>query len=600
MKAEDFLGEAAAPPPKLAEVQARPSGGAYGEDVDPSPGGLAPTTAPMGPVTAAIRTAGAAIPGGDIAGAATETLLGNHQPFRQNYDALQAQTAKAQTDQPVASVLGATGGGLATMAASGGLSGPMAGATRPGADALAKALAKNSGFGAIQGASTAAAEGKDAGEVASRALSGATVGAAVSTAVPLVSQALGSVLSKAMAKSDDKILATVGDGATKKIRDKINERADSVADMIRDTPSLAATFKTPKQFSEALQSEISTTGDKLDAIMSTAEQIGGKVHPQSAVSALKASQGQLNSQLPTQEIGSAMEPHVQKIATRAATMDELTPANKRYLTNALAALQAGKTMLPPEEADAAISRIQATLSGNGLSLKELRGEVTRLQGIAYDRSITAPPTPVRDAAGRAAGVLKDVLERHIDATLPGEADAVRKLNADQTVLLRLKAASDYRLSAQPNQQGTRLARIGSGVADAASTAAGAGTAALLGMGSHASTPSALLAGGAVAAAPRALRAVGSGLTEATAAAGRATPNIDSALAQAGRATNNLTRIANTGKPSAVPTAGEAPPPEPEGFGSKSKPIPFEEIHQAAQAGDKPSVLQSLYTSIFGR
>ncbi len=75
-------------------------------------------------------------------------------------------------------------------------------------------------------------------------------------------------------------------------------------------------------------------------------------------------------------------------------------------------------------------------------LEDLRAEKSRLQNIAYNRGPNAKPTETQEAAAIAANVIKDTLEKHIDAALPGEGKAFAQRATDESVLLRMKAIAD--------------------------------------------------------------------------------------------------------------------------------------------------------------
>jgi len=372
--------------------------------------------------------------------------------------------------------------GAAGSMVGGGLAGTAA-AAAPGVRALvngAKLLPRMAG-GAIEGAASgvgAATGGKLAqgetptgGELAA----GAGAGAALGAAIPAAAAGVNGLLRGAMNASDESLLSKLGDGATKKMRDKINEKADETVNLIRSTPALKAAYKDPASFARATTAELGNNGKALDTIYDAADK-GSPFDPAKALGQLQALQQQHNSRLAGKEIATELQPTIDKLMDRATTPGA-----------------------PP------------------ISSRELREEISRLQDIAFDRSAAAKSSDAQKAAARAAGVLKDALEAHVDANLPGQGDAVRKLNADQTVLARLKKAAEYQALAVPHQEGTRLSKIGKGVATAVSHAGG-GAAAV--HGAMTGNTAEMAAGLAAAVAPAALGAGRRAATEAVAAAGR--------------------------------------------------------------------------------
>ncbi len=142
----------------------------------------------------AVHAAAGAVPFGHVTGALTEKLV-HGGTFRGNYDALERRTAEAKENSPVASVIGETGAGLATLAASGGFAAPGV-AAAPSVARAVTPMAANTAIGAGLGAGTAAAEGKGVGDVAKAGLKGATVGAGATLAIPAIGSAAGKVVGK--------------------------------------------------------------------------------------------------------------------------------------------------------------------------------------------------------------------------------------------------------------------------------------------------------------------------------------------------------------------------------------------------------------------
>jgi hypothetical protein len=390
---------------------------------------------------AVVNGAASAIPFGRITGAALASApaIGNGQGFRQNYDAIGNEQAASAAAHPFYDGLGKAAGGLATVAASGGLGAPAAApALAPTVgQATARAIAPvaiNAAAGGAQAAGTAVAEGADAGDVFERGLTGATAGAAVGTAAPLVIGGVGKLFQGAVNRSDERLLSQVGDGATKKMRDKLNEKADDLINLIRTTPALKASYKDPAAFTAAARQELSSNGTALDKIYNAAD-AGKPLDVSKAAAELQSLQQRFNGRLAGKEIAVALNPTIEKLVDRATT---------------------------PGAAQ--------------VTSRELREEITRLQGVAFDRTASAQPTPARDAAAHAAGVLKDVLERHVEENLPGQLTQVQKLNSDQTVLMRIKAAADYKANAAPNQNGTRLSKVMHGAVNAGPPRPGRGVA----------------------------------------------------------------------------------------------------------------------------
>jgi len=410
------------------------------------------TRKPPGFLESLVHSAGSAVPFGHTTGAALASMpvIGNGRTFRDNFDALEADTAAGEAAHPVAGVLGRTAGGLATVAASGGFgTGAAAGSAAPAVPTVARAtvpFAAKTVVGGAQGAAQAASEGADAEDIGKRAVAGATAGAGASTLGPLagwVSRSVSDLFKGAMARSDERILGYVSEGATKKMRDKIKDVADATVDAIRSSPRFAATYKTPADLHQALGEEISSLGNQTQHFYGEAERLGGKLDPQVVAKALTAAKGAMP--FDQQEIAGALDTHIGKFAER--TPRKLT--QEAQLTAARESLKAGKP----------IPVIRSELAGNGLSLDEARREVTRLQAIAFDRSDASLTTPAREAAAKAAGILKDALERHVDQYVPGGAAAVRALNEKQTVLLRLEAAAAAKAKSAPTDGGTRLSRV---------------------------------------------------------------------------------------------------------------------------------------------
>ncbi len=480
-----------------------------------------------------VHSAGKAVPFGHQTGAALASMpvIGNGRTYRDNYDALERDTAAGVAAHPVAGVLGTTAGIGATIAASGGLGGgaaaPALAPTVGQATARAAApLAVNTLAGGAQGAADAASEGRDASEVGSRALAGATSGAALSTLVPAASQAIGKIFSGAIKRSDERMLSDAGDVATKKMRDKINEKADETVALLLRKPDVRGALTTPAHLVAATEDHLTTNGVRLNKIYDAADKIHGTIDGGRLAAAVGDVQKRLGGRLATKEIAAALDPTISKLA------DE---------------------------------------SGRGISGAEIREEISRLQGIAFDRSITAPPTSARAAAGLAAGKLKDLLEDHVQeasrtaraaaehAAGPGtpglvptgaigapgarpgglspaqlhqiadelDMSTVRSLNSDQTVLMRLKKAAEYRANAAPNQQGTRLSKIAAGVVTHGSHAVGAGE---IVHGLATGDMAGVAKGVATAVAPHVIPPAVRGIDEGISNVGRATADVRAAHA----------------------------------------------------------------------
>ncbi len=504
---------------------------------------------------AVVNGAASAIPFGRITGAALASapVVGNGQGFRQNYDAIGNEQAQSAADHPFLDGLGKVGGGLATVAASGGLGAagvaPALAPTVGQATLRAAApVALNAAAGGAQAAAGAAAEGADSNEVFQRGLTGATAGAALGTAAPLVASGVGKLFQGAVNRSDERMLAQVGDGATKKMRDKLNEKADDLIDLIRSTPALKSTYKDPAAFTAAARQELSANGTTLDKIYNAAD-AGKPLDVSKAAAELQSLQQRFNGRLAGKEIAVALNPTIEKLVDRATTPG--APA---------------------------------------VTSRELREEITRLQGVAFDRTASAQPTPAREAAAHAAGVLKDVLEKHVEENLPGQLSQVQKLNSDQTVLMRIKAAADYKANAAPNQNGTRLSKIVHGAVNVGAGAAGAGE---IVHGLMTGEPGKVAAGVATAVAPKVIGAVGKAADEGLAAVGRSS-GVKGApisnLAQRLAATTNPAEAQTTlmdhvfggspAKPAAGPKKprvfglqGEPPGPAPRSFGLPDEAAP---------------------------
>ncbi len=480
----------------------------------------APEQAPEGPgfLESLVNSAGRAVPLGHQSGALMETIAhgGN---FTDNYNALEARTDAGEAAHPVAGIAGRTAGGLATMAATGGLGGVAAGAPAA-APALARAaapLTANAVAGGVQGAADAASEGADAEETFQRGLAGATVGAGIATAIPAASKALGKLFAGALKRSDERILSDAGDVATKKMRDKINEKADDVIDLVRRTPGLRETLTTPSHFVAAAEEHLSANGTRLNKIYDAADKINGMVDGARLASVVTEAQQRAQGRLATKEVAAALQPTVDKLAGE---------------------------------------------SGRGISGAEIREEISRLQGVAFDRSPGAAPTPTRAAAGLAAGKLKDLLEEHVHAasetvrsaaghaagTTPGlvptssalgpaggatgglspaqlhqmadelNVATVKSLNSDQTVLMRLKKAAEYRASVAPNQQGTRLSKVAHAVVTHGAHVGGAGE---IVHGLATGDTASVVKGVAIAAAPHVIPPMARAVDEGIASTARA-------------------------------------------------------------------------------
>lgn len=425
-----------------------------------------------------VNGAASAVPFGRISGAALASapVIGNGQSFRQNYDGLQAGDAQSRADHPLVSALGSAAGGLATIGASGGLSAPAAAAPVLGnvAARAAAPVAANTAIGGVQGAADAAAEGGDAREMFNRGLRGATAGAALSTAAPIVAKGVGDLFTGAATRSNARMLKEVGDGAPRVARFKVNEKGDELVDLIRRTPALEKTYKNPAQFAGAAEKQLSANGSRLDEIYGAADQ-GGKIDPAQAHAAILKLQQQIGGDLSKGEIADALEPTISKLDKRAQTM-------------------------------------------RPIGSRELRAEVTRLQDIANKKGPGAEKTEVQTAAGMAANALKDVLEAHVEKNLPGQLEAVKSLNADQTLLSRIKGASSYKAMNRPNENTSRLAEIGKGIVSHGAHAAGVGGAV---HGAMTGSAPEIAAGVATAVAPHVLPAVGRGLDEGLAKVARA-------------------------------------------------------------------------------
>lgn len=437
-------------------------------------------------VHAVTRAAGAAVPLGHVTGAALESapFIGNGRSFRENLDALDQGAADARAAHPVASFLGTTAGLGATVAASGGFGslGLAPGATAPAASpALARLVgrgaAEGAAVGGVQGGAETAARGGDVSDVLREAGNGAAMGGVAGAAIPLAGAAIAKGMTGAINRSDARLLKEIGDGAPKVKRFKLNDRGDDVVDLVRRTPALEKAHGKPSEFAAAAGTELGKNGRELDSIYEAADK-GGKIDPATAQKAVAAIQQHIGSSLAGEEVATALQPTIDKLARRA---DKAQPIGSR----------------------------------------ELRAEVTRLQDIAFKKGPGADTTAVQDAAKAAAGALKDVLEQHVETNLPGQVDRVRQLNNDQTLLSRIKGAADYKATNLPNENTSRLAKIGHKLADSGALAAGAGTAALLNGGvAHIPTASTVATGLAVAAAPKVLTAGVRAANEAIASAGR--------------------------------------------------------------------------------
>ncbi len=474
-----------------------------------------------------VNSAGAAVPFGHTTGAALASLplVGNGRGFRDNYDALERDTAAGEAAHPVAGVLGRTAGMGLTTLASGGFGAPGAAGAATAAPTVAQAttraaapLVTNTALGASQGAVEAASEGKDLGEVGDRALAGATGAAAFSTAVPAASKALGKMFAGAVKRSDERMLSDAGDVATKKMRDKINEKADETVALLLRKPDVRGVLQKPAHLVAATEDHLTTNGTRLNKIYDAADRINGEVSADRLTSALVDAKRLVGKRLATKEVAAALQPTIAKLAG---------------------------------EGDRAVSGA------------EIREEISRLQGIAFDRSITAPPTSARTAAGIAAGKLKDLLEDHVQAAsqtaraaaehaggpgTPGPVPAgavgrpgggassltpaqlhqiadeldigtVKALNSDQTVLMRLKKAAEYRANAAPNQKGTRLSKIAAGVVTHGAHAVGAGE---IAHGLASGDVAGVAKGLATAVAPHVIPPVTRAVDEGLARVGRAT------------------------------------------------------------------------------
>ncbi len=428
-------------------------------------------------IHAVTRAAGAAIPFGHVTGAALSTMpvIGNGRSFRDNLDGLDQDAAASAAAHPIASTIGTTLGLGATVAASGGLAAP--GTTMPAASpSLARMVApvaENAALAGGQNAVETAARGGDAGDVLREGANGAMAGAALGMGVPAAGAALDRTMVGAMNRSDARMAREIGDGAPAVIRRKINDRGDDVVDLVRRTPALEKAHGKPSEFAAAAGTELGKNGRELDSIYEAADK-GGKIDPATAQKAVTAIQQHIGSSLAGEEVATALQPTIDKLARRA---DKAQP----------------------------------------IGSAELRAEVTRLQDIAFKKGPGADTTAVQDAAKAAAGALKDVLEQHVETNLPGQLGRVQQLNNDQTLLSRIKGAADFKAVNGPNENASRLSKIGHGVVNYGAAAAGAGTLAAGVM--KGSTPE-IVRGVAEAVAPHVIRAGAKAADEAIASAGR--------------------------------------------------------------------------------
>lgn len=428
-------------------------------------------------VHAVTRAAGAAIPLGHVAGAALETMpvIGNGRPFADNLNALDQGAADSAAAHPVASMLGTTAGLGATVAASGGFLSP--GATAPVAGPslarLVAPVAENAAIGGTQGAAETAARGGDANDVLREAGNGALAGATVGAAIPAAGAAGGKALLGAVNRSDARMLSEVGDGAPKVTRFKLNEKGNDVVDLIRRTPALEKTWKNPAEFTSAAKTELGKNGRELDSIYEASDK-GGKIDPGTAVAALTRVQQTIGKNLSGEEVASALQPTIDKLDRRATKMQPIGAA-------------------------------------------ELRSEITRLQDIAFHKGPGAETTTVQNAAAASANALKDVLEKHVEANLPGQLDRVRALNSDQTVLARIKGAAEYKALNKPNDNTSRLTKAVHGAVNYGAGAIGAGT---LAHGVMSGSPAEIAAGAVEAVAPHVIPPAVRGVDETLAKVGR--------------------------------------------------------------------------------
>lgn len=255
--------------------------------------------------------------------------------------------------------------------------------------------------GAGEGATAAVVGGADTGK---DILTGAALGAASrgGAAVKVAKDAAGDVVAGSVKRSDARLHEAIKEGGTPKQKGKLDEVGQADVEMVRKTPALRKAMGDAEDFHSAVVDTIKPIEEIQKQTIARAQMVAGPAKADTALTMLQEAKAKRAANFDEVEIADAMDRHISKAEAWAK-------------------------------------------EGKPIDLERVRAEKSRLQDIANNRGPNADPTAIQEAARAAADVYKEILEKHIDGALPGEGKAFAARQADESVLLRMKAVAKQNL-----------------------------------------------------------------------------------------------------------------------------------------------------------